>query len=210
MLHFTKNYIYYMVFEVLEPNFLKLKEKLVNGGVKTIDDVMNSHNDFLDECLKECFLTDQNLFRILTRLNQNSIFFARIIQRFFNQIGTNEIHERAIAENEYYDQYTKYMVDEEEEKSGAGRGADSLAMKRRRERLENKGKIYKNAFLENNYHTVVKKFQTTFDDIMRELLQVMTQGKRYETHIANLATRLDYNGFYTEQFNDIDVMIHPK
>ncbi len=90
------------------------------------------------------------------------------------------------------------MMDDEEEKTGAGRGADSLAMKRRRERLESKSNLYKNAFLENNYHQVVKKFQTTFDDIMRELLQVLTQGKRYETHIANLATRLDYNGFYTE------------
>lgn len=69
MLHFCKNYIYYMVVEVLEPNFHKLKERLTNGGVKTIDDVMKAHTEFLDECLKECLLTDQNLFRILTRLN---------------------------------------------------------------------------------------------------------------------------------------------
>jgi len=47
-----------MVFEVLEPNFLKLKEKLLHGGVKTIDEVMKAHTDFLDECLKECLLTD--------------------------------------------------------------------------------------------------------------------------------------------------------
>jgi hypothetical protein len=40
MLHFSKNYIYYMVVEVLEPNFHKLKEKLLNGGVRTIDDLM--------------------------------------------------------------------------------------------------------------------------------------------------------------------------
>ena len=58
MLHLCKNYIYYMVFEVLEPNFLKLKEKLLHGGVKTIDEVMKAHTDFLDECLKECLLTD--------------------------------------------------------------------------------------------------------------------------------------------------------
>jgi gamma-tubulin complex component 2 len=58
-----------MVVEVLEPNFHKLKERLSNGGVRTIDDVMRAHTEFLDECLKECLLTDQNLFRILTKLN---------------------------------------------------------------------------------------------------------------------------------------------
>ena len=58
-----------MVVEVLEPNFHKLRQKLLHGGARTIDDVMRAHTDFLDECLKECLLTDQNLFRILTRLN---------------------------------------------------------------------------------------------------------------------------------------------
>ena len=80
MLHFCKNYIYYMTIEVLEPNFLKLKERLTNSSnVQTIDDVMQAHDLFLDECLKECLLTDQNLFRILTRLNQNNNFFSRMI-----------------------------------------------------------------------------------------------------------------------------------
>jgi gamma-tubulin complex component 2 len=95
MLHFCKNYIYYMVVEVLEPNFHKLKQRLLT--VRTIDDVMTAHTEFLDECLKECLLTDQNLFRILTRLNQNNNFFARIIQRLFHQMNTNETLDRAVT-----------------------------------------------------------------------------------------------------------------
>lgn len=134
MLHFCKNYIYYMTVEVLEPNFLKLKQRLLNGAgdINTIDDVMHAHGDFLDQCLKECLLTDHNLFRILTRLNQNNNFFARIIQRFFVQMSTFETHERAVAENEYYDRFTKYMGGDEEEQK---RGVDQLAMKRRQERI---------------------------------------------------------------------------
>lgn len=57
---------------------------------------------------------------------------------------------------------------------------------------------------------MVKKFQKGFDDNMRELLQILTKEKRYETHIANLATRLDYNGYYSEVFNDIEVILYPK
>ena len=41
---------------------------------------------------------------------------------------------------------------------------------------------------------------------MRDLLLILTKEKRYETHIANLATRLDYNGYYSQLFNDMDHM----
>jgi len=51
---------------------------------------------------------------------------------------------------------------------------------------------------DSNYQRTVEKFQLTFNNHMRELLQILTQSKRYETHIANLATRLDYNGYYSE------------
>lgn len=67
MLQFCKNYIYYMAFEVLEPKFHKFKENLKK--IKTIDEVLIMHNDYLDECLKECLLTDANLFKIITKLN---------------------------------------------------------------------------------------------------------------------------------------------
>lgn len=102
-----------MVFEVLEPNFHKLRLRL-QSGVRTIDDVMQAHTEFLDECLKECLLTDQNLFRILTRLNQNSNFFARIIQRLFNQINTSETLDRAVTENEWYGKHSTFFKDANE------------------------------------------------------------------------------------------------
>ena len=95
---------------------------------------------------------------------------------------------------------------EEEEKHGV----DQLAMKRRQERINQKSEVFKNAFRENSYSQVVKKFQKGFDDNMRELLQILTKEKRYETHIANLATRLDYNGYYSQVFEDIEVIIYPK
>jgi len=56
MLQFCKNYLYYMLYEVLEPNFNKFSESL--KSVKTIDEVIGLHNDFLDRCLNECLLTN--------------------------------------------------------------------------------------------------------------------------------------------------------
>lgn len=67
MLQFCKNYIYYMCIEVLEPNFHKFKENLKK--IKTIDDILKLHNDFLDVCLKECLLTDHTLFKTIYKIN---------------------------------------------------------------------------------------------------------------------------------------------
>ena len=88
MLQFSKNFIYYMVIEVLEPNFHKFKQELKK--TKTIDDILTLHNNFLDKCLKECLLTDQNLLKIITKLNQTTHFFSRILFRFFQTIQADE------------------------------------------------------------------------------------------------------------------------
>jgi len=56
--------------------------------------------------------------------------------------------------------------------------------------------------VENNYPIMVEKFEKTFDGYMTELLLLLTQSRRYETHIANLAERLDFNGFYSRTLLD--------
>ena len=48
------------------------------------------HSNFLDECLKECLLTDQNLFRIITSINLRTHFFSRVIVRFFMNVTDEE------------------------------------------------------------------------------------------------------------------------
>mmetsp|Transcript_12089 Transcript_12089/g.20390 ORF Transcript_12089/g.20390 Transcript_12089/m.20390 type:complete len:221 (+) Transcript_12089:291-953(+) len=46
MLQFCKNYLYYMLYEVLEPNFNKFMDNL--RKVKTVDEIIVLHNNFLD------------------------------------------------------------------------------------------------------------------------------------------------------------------
>jgi hypothetical protein len=116
-----------MVVEVLEPNFHKFKESLKK--VKTIDDILLTHNNFLDECLKECLLTDQNLFRILTKLNQTTHFFSRIIFRFFQGVQTEETYFMAQEINEGRSAFK--FGDEEDEKDTF----EYDRLKKRRERL---------------------------------------------------------------------------
>ena len=81
-----------MQIEVLEPNLLKLKQQLKT--VKTIDDVMMHHSNFLDECLKQCLLTDQNLFKIISSINMRTLFFSRVMIRFFDNVKDEETFDR--------------------------------------------------------------------------------------------------------------------
>lgn len=64
MLAFVQQILAFATFEVLEPNWRKLEEKLEAGKVKTVDQLLGDHIDFLNTCLKECMLTSSKLLRV--------------------------------------------------------------------------------------------------------------------------------------------------
>ena len=66
MLNFVQNLQYYMMFEVLEPNWIELEHKLRTAS--TIDDVLARHNDFLDKCLRDCLLSSRDILENMSRL----------------------------------------------------------------------------------------------------------------------------------------------
>ena len=67
---------------------------------------------------------------------------------------------------------------------------------KRRERLEREEDKAIQMAQEGTYSRMVDKFLSTFNDNLKKLLGSLAQGMRYEQHISNLATRLDYNMFY--------------
>lgn len=74
MLVFVQQLLYFCTAEVIEPNWTKfmsrLKEKegtpgtSSSGYMRTVDELMQDHVDFLDTCLKECMLTNSKLLRV--------------------------------------------------------------------------------------------------------------------------------------------------
>ena len=90
------------------------------------------------------------------------------------------------------------MYDDEEEE-GANPYKEVLTkMQKRKNQKQVESELIKKNIIENNYATILENFEKKFSDFMKELLEHLTQSKRYETHIANLAQRLDYNGYYSE------------
>ncbi|TVY65532.1 Spindle pole body component alp4 [Lachnellula suecica] len=84
MLVFVQQLLYFCTAEVIEPNWQALMARLnakddSKGGpspVRTVDELMQDHVDFLDTCLKECMLTNSRLLRIHSKLMQTCTVFA--------------------------------------------------------------------------------------------------------------------------------------
>jgi gamma-tubulin complex component 2 len=73
MLVFVQQLLYFCTAEVIEPNWQILMKKLntkedgkdgARPTVRTVDELMQDHVDFLDTCLKECMLTNSRLLRV--------------------------------------------------------------------------------------------------------------------------------------------------
>jgi gamma-tubulin complex component 2 len=71
MLVFVQQLLYFCTAEVIEPNWQNLMKKLNSKEdgkdgptVRTVDELMQDHVDFLDTCLKECMLTNSRLLRV--------------------------------------------------------------------------------------------------------------------------------------------------
>mmetsp|Transcript_19781 Transcript_19781/g.59030 ORF Transcript_19781/g.59030 Transcript_19781/m.59030 type:complete len:895 (+) Transcript_19781:186-2870(+) len=66
MLNFVQSLQYYSMYEVIEPTWHTMVEKL--DKAKTIDDVLAIHNSFLDSCLKGCLLTNVETLKTISKL----------------------------------------------------------------------------------------------------------------------------------------------
>ena len=66
MLNFVQNIQYYRMFEVMETTWHLLEKNLKSAS--NIDDVLSHHTSFLDNCLKDCMLTNPELLKIFSKM----------------------------------------------------------------------------------------------------------------------------------------------
>ncbi len=85
MLHFSQNLIYYMMFEVIEPNWMEMGLGVFKKQEEqTVDNILDCHNDFLRRTLDACLLTNYDFVRILTKLMTTCLRFADLMKHFMN------------------------------------------------------------------------------------------------------------------------------
>jgi len=79
MLNYVQNLQYYETCEVLEPLWVELEAALRSST--TIEDVLQSHSDFLDTCLRDCMLSQREVLSITSRLLATCLSFTRHVQQ---------------------------------------------------------------------------------------------------------------------------------
>eukprot|EP00605_Chrysophyceae_sp_TOSAG23-4_P002805 GSChrysophyteH1.ASY1.ANO1.3089.1 assembled CDS len=178
MTHFIHNFVYYMGLEVIGPRSHEMHQGL-QVAVDT-DEVLALHERFLDTCLTECLLSSQDQLRNLTKIMTTCLLFADHMAQFNdNSFVTLKIKvgSETITIAEHRD-------------TGA----------QRRARLTTQSKYMSREMGHQSFKRILAKFYETFDAQVGDFLESLWADS-YKSHpqLANLCTRLDYNGFYSSK-----------
>jgi gamma-tubulin complex component 2 len=78
MMSAIQNLEYYMMVEVIEPEWHNFMEKI--NKAQNFDDVLAHHDDFLDKCLKNCMLTEPDILKCIFKMCTLCIGFCEFIE----------------------------------------------------------------------------------------------------------------------------------
>ncbi|TRY55550.1 hypothetical protein DNTS_023152 [Danionella cerebrum] len=178
MLNFIQNIQYYMMFEVMEPTWHVLENNLKSAS--NIDDVLCHHTSFLDNCLKDCMLTNPELLRIFSKLMSVCVMFTNCMQRFTHSMRIDSETKRATLEgSSFHDQ-------EAEKKRLASKFVAEYV-----DALQS----------DSGFEGTISKFDSNFSTLLMDLLDKLSiySTNDCEHSMINIIYRLDFNGFYTER-----------
>ncbi|KAJ3607947.1 hypothetical protein NHX12_024998 [Muraenolepis orangiensis] len=174
MLNFVQNIQYYMMFEVMEPTWHIMENNLKSAS--NIDDVLCHHTSFLDNCLKDCMLTNQELLKIFSRLMSDCIAFTNHMQTFTQSLSLSRLSLEHAA------------TDGSRDPSQKPKSAADLA-----DALQSGG----------GFEAAIKRFDGNFSSLLLDLLDRLSiySTNDCEHSMINIIYRLDFNGFYTERLS---------
>ena len=223
MLHFMQNFIYYMMFEVIEPNWLSMKNKLQgknlegNSTPTTVDNVLKIHNDFVVKTLKECLLTNRNLIRTLTKLMTTCLLFSDQMKLFMDSTGILIEQDRVATESRQKRnrrmiersgdsvQHDVGMMTVNEKREKKIREKVLAAQEQRQVQKQKQTERLKRELNTESYKRMISRFEQVFNlnlsDFMKQLRQ-SESSNQYHTHLSNLCMRLDYNGYVTRTMDN--------
>lgn len=191
MLHFCRDYIYYVTVEVLEPQSHSFLSSL--GQKETIDEVLHSHEKFLDTCLREVLLTErEGLYSHLSKVLRTCLSFAYNLRKF-----AHDIQETQVAD----------------ERSLNELGSQALsAGERRFERRRHDTQRYLSILSQKQYSRMISKFKVVFESQLQGFLRQIRQEStaQYEHFLSNMLTRLDYNEYYSSVLAGTAPTGHPR
>lgn len=160
MLRFINSLVHYLTFEVLEPNWHVMHNRLQSA--KSIDEVIQYHDFFLEKCLRECLLLSPGLLKKVERLKLICLQYAAAIQRLISSssdIATNAASDCSLP---VMDKYKDLKL-----------RARSQALKLAPENA--------------NFVESILKFEKEFTAELQSLAPILSNGSRAEPYLTHLA-----------------------
>lgn len=190
MLHFIQNFIYYMMLEVIEPNWANMMEQ--TSKQETADGLISLHRNCLKRIMENCLLTDASLFKSLAKIMSTCLTFSEQMGRFMESTG----------------------VSNNRKKHRQGGGVQQQTAKRedrmkalRAERAEREAKQKKQAGIierelkNETYKRMIRRHEEVFEDNLSDFMGKLKSSFDHQSQINNLCIRLDYNGFISGRTN---------
>ena len=185
MLNFVKNIIYYLFNEVIEPNYISLQKNLENSS--SMEDVMKYHDQFLNNCINQCLLGNENILIQLSNMIQCISYFSKLTSKYFQNIliKEKEIHQENIG--------IRYMKITNE--------FDRKRLKKK-ERIEAIESVLIQG--QDKFKGMFDKFKEGFEKRFKNFLNEINKiNISYNPHLTNLLTKLDFNNYYCDRFNKL-------
>nr|XP_022289752.1 gamma-tubulin complex component 2-like isoform X2 [Crassostrea virginica] len=182
MLNFVQNFEYYMMFEVVEQNWLMFQSNMEN--VSNIDDVLTYHSDFLNTCMNDCMLTDPDLLRIVHKLMVVCVTFSNFIQRLSLSAAmeTENVPTRESSLQATSKEHREQAIKEKLKTKVVAEHVDLMLGS-------------------ENFERTIANFDNNFSgkliELLKKIMDLSSESGQFK--LLNILYRLDFNGFYKEK-----------
>ncbi|KAJ9458464.1 Gamma-tubulin complex component 2 [Diplonema papillatum] len=89
MIQFLSNFETYLLFEVIEPRFSAMKQRLAQA--KTVEEIIVAHDTFIDECIVSAMATSEGLYKRMEMVFLTIRLFASSLQAM-EKLGTHQLN----------------------------------------------------------------------------------------------------------------------
>jgi gamma-tubulin complex component 2 len=206
MIHFIQNFVYYIKFEVVEPNWRELESKLIAAKQhcanpqtspqasskfpRTVDDLLAEHNQFLVNVINQCLLTNSDLIKASTKIMTTCLLFTTQMKLFMGTTKIADHHETTRSEctKMRHTGLTKQKIDN---------ARKSQFREQRQERTRRCSDRITREVCTENFQHMIARFDNVFSAHLADFMTSLNYdyGKRSNGHYTNLFMQLDYNGF---------------
>nr|XP_036227794.1 gamma-tubulin complex component 2 homolog isoform X1 [Bactrocera oleae] len=179
MMNAVQNLEYYMMIEVIEPNWHIFIQNM--NKVENVDEVLSFHQDFLDSCLKNCMLTDTTLLnRSIFKLCNICLKFCEFIQK---------------SQRFFLDAELKSMVCDSNDEENSDSDVDISSQK------QSESSLAPN----DTFSERVKRFDLEFTGLLIGLLKQINDvaSDNPSDRFINLVHRINFNSFYNQQMDKL-------